>query len=180
MLGSGRVLRVTVLGVRVHVCSFLAPHPALLESEANDDSLQDARCYSVHVAAESDDTNCRIGAGPIQTGASARTETAHLSVNPDFVNNTFLLRLPRAMAASLKPQAVLTCQLWATPTVERGIAHVRVPAPQQHIRHSLKLKLFAILSLLSSVLRSSSESMPMQSSPPERSQQNEDTPDACR
>lgn len=54
-----------------------------------------------------------------------RTETAPLAINPEFQNSAFVLRLPQALGSSLKPTALLTCSIWAAPTMERGRVHVR-------------------------------------------------------
>jgi hypothetical protein len=80
-------------------------------------NMQDPRCYSVHVSSSSEHAHS-------YEGSCGRTETAHLCVNPEFMNSSFLIRLPYAMGTSLKPQTLLTCQLWATPSVEKGVAHV--------------------------------------------------------
>jgi hypothetical protein len=45
----------------------------------------------------------------------ARTETAPLSINPDFLNNIFILRLPQAVGATLQPRVLLSVQLWSAP-----------------------------------------------------------------
>ena len=101
MPGSGRVLRVSVLGLRV----------------------RDPRRYSVHVVATGDASSS--SAESLHAGSTARTETAPISINPDFMSKHLLLRLPCALGAVLKPQAMLRCSLWAAPTLDRGIAHVR-------------------------------------------------------
>lgn len=100
MQGSGRVLRVSVLGLRV----------------------RDPRRYSVHVAATGDDSS---SVAKLHKGCSARTETSPVSVNPDFVHKHLLLQLPCALGALLKPRAMLCCSVWAAPALDRGLAHVR-------------------------------------------------------
>eukprot|EP00892_Ulva_mutabilis_P005015 jgi/Ulvmu1/2886/UM146_0028.1 len=100
MPGSGRVLRVSVLGLRV----------------------RDPRRYSVHVAVSGDDST--FSAESLHNGSSARTETCPVSINPDFMNKHLLLRLPCALGALLKPQAMLHCSLWAAPDLNRGVSHV--------------------------------------------------------
>lgn len=104
MPGSGRVLRVSVLGLRV----------------------RDPRRYSVHVAATAEDSSATA---KLHKGCSARTETSPISVNPDFMHKHLMLQLPCALGALLKPQAVLLCSVWATPTLDRGLAHVRQEFP---------------------------------------------------
>lgn len=77
----------------------------------------------MHVAASGDDSSFSVES--LHTGCSARTETAPISINPDFMNKHLLLRLPCALGALLRPQAMLRCSLWAAPALDRGLAHVR-------------------------------------------------------
>lgn len=99
MQGSGRILRVTVLGLRV----------------------KEPRRYSVNVTAVGEESTTTA---KLHKGSSARTETSLLSINPDFMHKHLLLQLPCAFGALLKPQATLHCSIWAAPDLERGLSNV--------------------------------------------------------
>jgi hypothetical protein len=70
----------------------------------------------VHLTAESSSPyETPTDAGALRPDGMARTETAPLSINPNFLNNTFILRLPQAVGAMLQPRALLSVQLWSAP-----------------------------------------------------------------
>ena len=88
--------------------------------------LQEARRYHVQLRAEHAGGQQRVPpSGTDPPGSSSRTETAPLSINPDFANSTAVLRLPAPMGTSLRPQALLAVQLWAATDAELAEMHVR-------------------------------------------------------
>lgn len=48
----------------------------------------------------------------------ARTETCALSVNPEFLNRVFVLRLPEPLGNSPAPRVLLHVNLFATPSID--------------------------------------------------------------
>lgn len=108
----------------LHLCTCDVAHIARVIGRA---AVQEPRRYHVHLAAEtlSGCVPSLPASDPgYQPSSSARTETAPLSINPDFLNKAAVLRLPQSMATSLQPQALLTVQLWAAPSMEHGAIHV--------------------------------------------------------
>eukprot|EP00195_Chlamydomonas_chlamydogama_P003162 CAMPEP_0202919350 /NCGR_PEP_ID=MMETSP1392-20130828/75650_1 /ASSEMBLY_ACC=CAM_ASM_000868 /TAXON_ID=225041 /ORGANISM="Chlamydomonas chlamydogama, Strain SAG 11-48b" /LENGTH=598 /DNA_ID=CAMNT_0049612687 /DNA_START=111 /DNA_END=1904 /DNA_ORIENTATION=- len=103
MVGVGRTLRVSILGVKVqearryHISlQVLAPGQAPVGVIGLNDAPFDA----------------------IRPDQVARTETCAMSRNPEFLNRVFVMRLPEPLGNSLTPQVLLQCNLFATPTME--------------------------------------------------------------
>lgn len=82
---------------------------------------------SVHAEGALSHGSGALGSGAVRPEEAVRTETAPLAINPDFANRVFVMRLQQGLGASLQPRALLKCQLWAKPTLERGKCHVRLP-----------------------------------------------------
>eukprot|EP00197_Chlamydomonas_leiostraca_P014334 CAMPEP_0202883460 /NCGR_PEP_ID=MMETSP1391-20130828/39492_1 /ASSEMBLY_ACC=CAM_ASM_000867 /TAXON_ID=1034604 /ORGANISM="Chlamydomonas leiostraca, Strain SAG 11-49" /LENGTH=121 /DNA_ID=CAMNT_0049566487 /DNA_START=73 /DNA_END=435 /DNA_ORIENTATION=- len=103
MGGVGRTLRVSILGVKVtearkYHLSFqvLVPgQPPAAVVALNDRTLDAIRPDQV-----------------------ARTETAPLGTNPEFLNKVFILRLAEPLGNSLTPKLLLHVNLFAMPSID--------------------------------------------------------------
>lgn len=102
MLGTGRTLRVAIVGVKV----------------------QDPRRYHVsvqvlgHGALPSGVAAAHDSAAAARLDQVARTETSELSRNPEFIARSFVLRLNQPLCNSLANQALLQASLFAAPSLD--------------------------------------------------------------
>lgn len=100
--------------------------------------MQEARRYHVRLAAQALSgmvPSLPAADATLEPASSARTETAPLSINPEFLNKSAVLRLPQPMGSSLKPQALVNVQLWAAGSMDAGALNV-CPSPCLACRRS--------------------------------------------
>lgn len=87
--------------------------------------MQEARQYYVQLSVHDEGLGSRDEGNACRPEEVARTETAPLAINPDFMNRVFVMRLQQSLGVSLRPRSLLNVQLWAKPIMERGKCHVR-------------------------------------------------------
>lgn len=162
--GTGRTIRANILGVRVHVRSDLS-YVLLAACSGSLPSfkriyvtsrlyVQEARRYHVRVAAQAlsgNVPNVPAADPSFEPGVSARTETAPLSLNPEFMNSSMVLRLPQPMGASLQPQALLNLQLWAAHAVDAGNSDVRFASQAPSLTNACCLHTLPVLCCSTSI-----------------------------